>query len=275
MHIQNLQFYSSCAVAAITLCLLTGFAQTAAAESSSAFDISAHFTSDGVMTGLGPVNPVSGRGSPNYSRSSTIGPYQKVVLITEGTGPVPAFSVYGQTLKSHVAGGFGVDTVSAEGDTLTSSLAASLNLYPPPPTSPVPQPSLQIISSKVQSSANYDQTLPMPATVSASATFTNLAISGSLVGNQTLKFSGTPPNNTVLYKSPSVTITLNRKIVAGVISCTPKCTFTPSVVFGTAIDVLLTNANVWGHPVSGEISIGVDEAGSGSSPSGVSSVFGQ
>jgi hypothetical protein len=265
LHYYNLQCLRVAAPCAAIVAIV-GLSATASAASSSAFDVSAQLTSGGVTTVIAPVNPLNGGGiTPNYGKSSTVLSYQKVVQITKGPMPAPAFSVYATSLKSHVSGGFGVDTMSSEGDTLIKGLAVSLNLYPPPPgaTSPVPQPSLQITANTVQSSANYNIMLPMAPAASATVSFGSLTISGSLVGNQTVKLSGTPQTDTVIYQSPTVTITLNRQIVAGLISCTPKCTFTPYSVSGAAIDIVLNNATVSGRTVSGEIVIGGDQAGGG------------
>jgi hypothetical protein len=67
----------------------------------------------------------------------------------------------------------------------------------------------------------------------------------------------------VIYQSPTLTITLNRQIPAGVISCTPNCTFTPAAISEQAIDIVLTKAKLNGQTVSGEIIVGADQAGAG------------
>ncbi len=61
--------------------------------------------------------------------------------------------------------------------------------------------------------------------------------------------------STVLYQSPTVTITLNQKITTALISCSPKCVFTPYSVDATGVDVTLNGARLGKHTVSGDISI--------------------
>ncbi len=253
----------SCTASTAILCFAATITQASAA-SSSAYGISAQFTSGGKKTGLSPLDPASGSTPPNYSKSATLGSVQQIVRITESS-VTPALVVNAASLRSSVAGGFGIDTISANGNATIKSLNLSLMLYPPPPTTtlPEPQPFLEISATKVQSNANYSNQVPITPTVSAGAILSGMTISGSLVDNKILKFSGSPAANTVLFNSPTLTITLNQQMPAGVISCSPNCTFTPVAIKEQAIDIVLNHANLFGRIVSGEIGIGVDQAGAG------------
>jgi len=244
------------------LALSTAFAQAALAAGSAAFDISATFTSGGINTGINPVNRLVGGGSPNYQKGSSFGPYQKTLPIATGPSPIPTLTVSATKLRSNVHGAFGVDTISAEGDAAVGGLDLSLQLYPPPPGGPFPQPFLHITAATLQGSGYYNLVVPSFTTVGSSAEVKKLTISGSLVGNKTLTFSGMPDANKVLFQSPTVTITLNHRFVAGLISCSPKCVFTPASVNSSALEITLTDADLNGHKVSGQIEIGASEAGS-------------
>jgi len=254
------------AASALSLCLVLSIGHAASAASSSAFGIQAKFTTKGLTTGLGPIVSVSGRTPPGYSKTTTITGFQQIVPIVPDTLPVPSLFASFTSIRSHAASaGIGIDSLSAEGDVTVKGLDVSLMLNPPPPTaSPVfPQPYLHLSVKGIQSSANLNVVFPLPAHTTTSATFSGLVISGMLVNNQTIKFTGTVPNNTVLFQSPTVTVTLNNQIVAGLINCTPKCTFSPVSVTGSAIDVELTNAKIDGKIVSGHITIGQSSAGTG------------
>jgi hypothetical protein len=244
------------------LCLSAACVHSASAAGSSAFDISATFTSGGVTTVINPVNRLTSGSSSTYQKSANFGAYNKTLHITTGTAPVPTLTVSATNLRSHIAGGFGVDTISAEGDATVSGVDISLQLDPPPPGGPFPQPFLHITAARLQETANYNLVVPTFTTVGSNADVKGLKVSGSLVGGKTLAFSGAPAANKVLFQSPTVTITLNHKLVAALISCFPKCVVTPVSVSTSALEITLTNANLDGHIVSGQIDIGVGDAGS-------------
>ena len=255
-------------VSAISLCLGLSFAQTAMATSSSAFGLQAKFTTKGLTTGLGPIAAVNGSAPPGYSKSTTITGFQQIVPLVAETGPVPSLFASFTSIKSHAASaGIGIDSLSAEGDVVVKGLDVSLMLNPPPPAdakTPIePQPYLNISVKSIQSNANLNVVFPQPGYTTTSATFSGLEINGMLLDGQTIKFTGAVPNNTVLFQSPTVTITLNSQLVAGLISCTPKCTFSPVSVTGSAINVELNKATIDGKIVSGNITIGQSQAGIG------------
>jgi hypothetical protein len=51
------------------------------------------------------------------------------------------------------------------------------------------------------------------AVAHATANFSELTITGTLVGDKRLTFSGTPPVNHVLFRNSEVAITLNEQII--------------------------------------------------------------
>jgi hypothetical protein len=250
------------ALAASVVCGALAAAPLALASSSTAYGVSARFTANGVSTGLGPLDPVSGNAPPGYSKTIDLSNIRRSVHLTEGS-VVPTLTVSAGQLASQVASsGIEVDNVSAEGEAQVSSLDMSLILYPPPPE-PVPQPFLHLTATKITSTANFSEVFPGPGHTGSTARFDGLVIAGSLVGSQPIKLTGTVPYNTVLYQSDTVTITLNQHLVGGLISCTPKCVFSQTFVVASAIDIALNNADLNGHTVSGDITIAQTQAGAG------------
>jgi hypothetical protein len=240
---------------------LFGWTQEARAAGASAFGISASFSSGGATTVINPVNPLKGGTSTTFDKTANSGAYQKTLLLAAGATPVPALVVSAKNFQSHVKGGFGVDTISAEGDANATGLDISLQLYPPVP-GPVPQPFLHITAAAVHDNGSYNLVVPALAGVDASAFISGLTVTGTLLHGVTLQYSGAPARNHILFQSPTMTITLDQRISAELISCTPKCVITPVSIGATAIEITLTNANINGHKVSGQIDIGGTAAGS-------------
>jgi hypothetical protein len=247
---------------AIALVALSGaLANNALAAGASAYGITASFTSGGVTTVINPANRLTGGTTTTFDHVKNSGTYQKTLLLAAGATPVPALVVTAKNFLSHVKGGFGVDTISAEGDATTTALDISLELYPPVP-GPLPQPFLHITATRVKDTASYNSVVPKLAGVEAHADISGLAISGSLLHGVTLQYSGAPARNHVLFQSASMTITVNQRISSELISCTPKCVVTPVSIGASALEITLTNANIDGHKVSGQIDVSGTNAGS-------------
>jgi hypothetical protein len=245
----------------------TGPVIAASLDSSTADALSAGFTADGFLTTLPPVARVKGSAPPAYNEQVALAVYDKTLNIADRLAPPPALFVHLTGINDHVAGsGIGIDSFSSEGDTEIATTALSVNLNPPPPTaSPVPFPPLQVIATGVQANADYSVVVPQPPVVHGTANFSELTITGTLVGGKTLTFSGTPPMNHILFRNSEVTITLNEQIiVATTVTCVvPQgCTVTPGGIQVKAIHIVLTNANIFGRIVSGDVFLGEAQAGS-------------
>jgi hypothetical protein len=232
-------------------------AENASAASASALGLTADFTTDGVSTAIAPVNELGSGTANTYDKTKSIGSYSKLLVLTADGGSPPTLAVDTLVERSHLKGGFTLDTDS----TVSAMSVASINLKLAPYTRPnsdvVAAPYLQITATKVSETAsdNIIAIVPSRTTLSATATIDTLTVTGPLVGGKTLTFSGSPKENTVLYQSPTVTITLNQKITTALISCSPKCVFTPYSVNAAGVDVTLNNAKLGTHTVSGDISI--------------------
>jgi hypothetical protein len=257
---------SLCSLIAI-LIGAAGAANAAEPTSSSAYGLQARFTAHGLTTGLGPIGALSGSAPPNYAKVSTLGPIQKTIALTTD-GPVPGLVLDVTSVHTHLAANVPAPGVgSAEGDSTLKSLDLNLIRTPLPPGTSVPvqRSFLRISADKIQSTAAL-QSAPSALAPATTATFAGLLITGSLLDGQIVSLSGEVPDNTVIFQNAAITITLNQRLVAGVISCTPKCIFSPVSVTETAIDVTLTNADLDGKIVSGDIALAVSQAGGGFPP---------
>jgi len=228
--------------------------------SSDAVGMAAQFTSGGVTTGLGPVGHLAGSAPPGYDDAATVSAFSGSVAITPSIKPTPTLFVRTASIKVHVAGAIGVDNLSADSDSSVGKARLMLALDPPPPT-PVPQPFLTVKANFVKSAASASDILPDSRSVAGAARIASLTIGGSLIGDPPLVFSGTPRPNTILFSSSAITVTLNQQAVASVDECAPTfCKVVPVGITTKAIDIALTNANLNGQVVSGDIVIGGDEA---------------
>ncbi len=248
---------------AIFCALACSLSAQAAPTASSAVGFRAAFSADGLSAGVGPIGSLSGSAPPGYAKTIVVGPIEKSLPIRVGARPVPTMAITIASIRSHVASaGISIDTASAAADATVRGLDLSLMLNPPPPGVTVfPKPFLHVTAARIDSAATMSQIFPQTAQASSTARFSRLNISGSLIGNQPITLTGDVPNNTVLFQSDTVTITLNQKLVAGLIRCTPTCTFSPVSLTGEAIDIALNNAILDGKAVSGDITVGRSQIG--------------
>ena len=244
----------------------------ASAASSSAFGIKAQFTVADLSTGIGPFDFAQGATLPDYAKTVPLASVNDILNIAPGPLPIPALFVSATNLASDVRGAFGVDTYSSDGDGTLHTVNLSLNLNPLPPTViPFPQPFLAVSAGGVKSHAGFSDQVPRAGVAVGSASFGSLTVSGSLIGNQVLTFSGPAPKNKILYQSPTadpadvpaIVITLNKEIEKVVIACDgggTGCVAMPVGIVTEALNISLHNANLHGHVVSGDIIVGYTSA---------------
>jgi len=223
---------------------------------STATGADARFQSRGVASELGPIATVSGQPSGKYEASTTVADISQNVAIAP-VSPTPTAYVISRNLTSHVAGsGWGVDSRSSEGDTSIEAAQLWMNLDPPPPGGPVPEPPLTVTARSLSSSASFSTVVPNYNFAIGVATIGSLTVTGAFLGGATLKYSGSAPPDTVIYSSPTVTITLNRQIKSGIISCSPGCAFTVTSIDVAAVDIALDKVTMYGTRISGDIVLG-------------------
>jgi hypothetical protein len=260
-------FRAAALCSTVALGMMMAATGAASATSSSAFGVEASFTWKHLKTGIGQVGAISGGAPPAYAKSASIGSFRQVVplLPTAGSAAVPTLYVAGAAIATHVsASGVPTDAGSAAGSAVVKNF--DISLMPPPlgpKKVPIDIPFLDIAASAVSVNTSLTPAPSQSSRPSSTAAISGLKITGSLVNSQTITFSGDVPNNTVLFQSDAVTITVNAMFSAGVISCTPTCVFWPVTVTGKALDIVLTDANLDGNIVSGEIVVAGAQAGSG------------
>jgi hypothetical protein len=232
-------------------------------DASMADALSAQFTAQGFSTTLPALASVQGSAPPSYNKQDSLPGYNKILNIAHKLESPPALYAHLTGIWDHVMGsGIGVDSHGSEGDTKIATAALSLNLNPPPSTTMLVP--LQISATGVQASANYNVVVPRPALVSGTANFGDLTITGSLLGGNTLTYSGTPPANHILFSNDEVSITLNEQVIeATTVTCVvgQGCTIIPGGIYVAAVHVALTNANIFGRIVSGDFFLGEAQAG--------------
>jgi hypothetical protein len=125
---------------------------------------------------------------------------------------------------------------------------------------------LSVSASHVHATAEYAHVYGVDRSfVTGDASFGSLSLGGALIG-KALTFSGDAAPNTVLFSSPTVTVTLDRQTVSDLISNGLTKTLTPAGIVTQAIDISLHGATLFGKSVSGDIIIGQASAGAGSGP---------
>ncbi len=249
--------------------LTTGLAQTASAEGATAFNVTASLTTHdaasgrNIVTGLDPVNRQAAGVGPTYNKGANTGPFSQTLLLTAGGLPVPALTVNAANLRSHVSGISGIAATSSEADATATGLDLRLAQYPRASEGAVKVPYLHITADTLKETGTYTRSFVKKngTTVAASGEVKGLTISGSLIGDKVIKFSGKPTGNQVVFDSPTVTITLNQSISAALISCFPDCVVTPYYIDTSALVISLKKADLDGNKVTGTITIGAGNAG--------------
>jgi len=234
-------------------------AGSAPAAESAAFGVSANFATGGVNTALEPVNALNNGTAAAYNKTRNSGAYTKTLALDTGAAP-PVLTVTAKNLQSHVSHLFGLGASFITADATASGLG--LNLAPLKGASNVVvAPYLQITADSIQDTGTYNHTTQNRTTAKGEGRIENLVVTGTLVGGKTLKFSGVPKPDQVLYQSDTVTITLGQSISAELISCGPKCVVTPYFINASGLQVVLTNAMLGDRKVSGQITVDGAHAG--------------
>jgi hypothetical protein len=250
-------------ISPLALSALCAFATPAFAGSgaNTALGIDTHFETKGLATHLGPVGFVSHNNNGAYDKSVHVNSVSENAAIVPQSPP-PTIFLNGSNITSDVKNsGITVDSETSEATATVGRAALMLNLNPPPPTAVVPQPYLQISGKNFTSSANFNTFVPPRVTAFGSSSVENLRIFGSVLGSAVVTYSGSAAPNTVVYDSPTVTITLNKQVESGIISCIPDpCTFKVTGITVAAVDISLNKAMIDGHKVTGDIVIAQAQA---------------
>ena len=240
--------------------LLIAGSSSAQAAGSAVSGIIADFTVGGINTSVGPVNRLSSTGlGSSYDKTVKSGPYHRQLALSTEGDMQPVLTVGAANIVSQVRGAFGLDTISNQG--AAALYGFRLDLMPKRAPGLAVIPFLQISAHGLHESGSFTRVVPSRNTISSSSDIKDLEISGSLVGNKTLRFDGPAKQNHILYQSPTVTITLNQITSTDLISCGPKCVVTPFSVRTSVINISLDKAQIGSRKITGQIVIGGADAG--------------
>ena len=154
--------------------------------------------------------------------------------------------------------GIGVDEIGASGAADLGS-ASFVLADSPGPMLPLSILGLSVEATGIHSGSDSSFTFgPNEGFLSGDASFHSLTVTGELVGDKTLTFSGDAKKDTVLYSSPTVTITLDEQTkllppaaTSGIIGPT---------ITTDAIDIRLNHATFAGQTIPGDFDIGQSSA---------------
>ena len=156
------------------------------------------------------------------------------------------------------SGGIGVDEIGASGKADLGS-ASFVLADRPGPMLPLSILGLSVEATGIHSDSNSSFVFgPNEGSLGGDASFHSLTVKGALVNGDTLTFSGDAAPDTVLYKSSTVTITLDEQTLllppaatSGIIG--------PSITTD-AIDIQFNHAKFAGQTISGDFAIGQSSA---------------
>ena len=104
---------------------------------------------------------------------------------------------------------------------------------------------------------------PNQGFLAGDASFGSLTIGGSLIGGETLTFSGDVAANTVLFRSSTVTITLDKQTLSDFLPPVTTAAVppvSPNRITTDALDIQLNKASVGGQTITGDIRLGESSA---------------
>jgi hypothetical protein len=230
---------------------------TAKLVSSSADSFSGSLSADGFTTTVAPFAPVSGSAPPAYDQTKTVAFFDHLYeLIPSEVNDLSLGVQIAHMFNAASSAGLGVDQIGANGTADFSS--AHFLLTDTVGTGPTVL-GLSVDATQVKNDSNSSFVFgPNRGFLDGDASFHSLTITGALVGGKTLTFSGDAKPDSVLYSSPTVTITLDEQrlllppaATGGVIG--------PSITTD-AIDIQFNGAKFLGNTISGHLDIGQSSA---------------
>jgi hypothetical protein len=229
--------------------------------SSSADSFSGTLDANGSTTTISPYALVSGEAPPAYDDTSSIGLFHHTYNLTPGDPnnlllDMRASDIVNnaESLPHVIAGQIGAQGTADIGSanlTLTDS---------PNPMLPLSVLELSINATGIQSQSDSSVGPDGGSFLGGDASFHSLTVTGLMVGGETLTFSGDAAANTVLYKSSTVTITLDQQTLLLPPAATGG-TIGPSITTD-AIDIQFNHANIGDNQtMTGNFVIGQSSAG--------------
>jgi hypothetical protein len=226
--------------------------------SSSADSFSGSLNADGFATTVEPFAEVSGAAPPAYDHTRRVASIDHMYELTPSASNDLSLEMQARHMFNKASSaGIGVDDIGASGDADfgTAHMLLTDTLGPTGLTAL----GLSVEATGIHSDSNSSFVFgPERGFLAGDASFRSLTITGALVGGNTLTFSGDAKPDTVLYSSPTVTITLDEQrlllppaAASGVIGPT---------IFTDAIDIQFNGAKFFGNTISGHFDIGQSSA---------------
>ncbi len=154
--------------------------------------------------------------------------------------------------------GIGVDEIGASGAADLGS-ASFVLADSPGPMLPPSILGLSVSATGIHSGSDSSFVFgPNEGFISGDASFHLVTVRGALVGGDTLTFSGNAAPDTVLYSSPTVTITLDEQ--TKLLPPTASSGIIGPTITTDAIDIRLNHATFAGQTITGDFAIGQSSA---------------
>ncbi len=231
----------------------------AALVSSSANSFGGSLDADGFTTTIDPFAPVSGSAPPAYDDTSRIALFDHTYDLTPAEDNTLSLDMQASHMVNNAeSGGIGVDSIGASGSADLGS-ASFVLADTPGPMQPLSVLGLSVKATGIHSGADSSFVFgPNEGSLGGDASFHSLTVTGALVNGDILTFSGNAAKDTVLYKSSTVTITLDDQHLLLPPSATGGI-IGPTITTD-AIDIQLNNAKFAGQTITGNFDIGQSSA---------------
>jgi hypothetical protein len=207
------------------------------------------------QTSLGPVGLASGAAPPAFHQTKKIGAFDHSYNLN-GTDPDhETLQIDATKLNSTASSsGLGIDSVSTQA---TSDFSSANILLTDSTPFALAVLGLAVSANFIHSESSASYVFgPNRGFLSGDASFGSLLIGGALIG-KTLIFAGDAKANTILFKSLSVTITLDKQVRSEFL---PPSAAAPNRITTDALDIHLTNAHLFGKTITGDITLGETSA---------------
>ena len=221
--------------------------------SSSADSFSGSLDAEGFTTTIAPFARISGVAPPAYDETKRVASFNHLYDLTPGESNDLSLEMRASQMVNNAnSAGIVVDEIGTTGE----ADLGSANFLLTEAFGPSTLTGLSVEATEVHSESNSSFVVGARGILSGDASFRSLTVAGALVGGEALTFSGNAAPDTVLYSSPTVTITLDEQTLllppaAGVIGPT---------ITTDAIDIRFNDAKFAGHTISGDFAIGQSSA---------------
>jgi len=222
---------------------------------SSADSLSGDLEVGSSQTSFGPIGLAAGAAPPAFDSTQTVDAFNQTYNLDHADPNLLTLQVQATKLVNNASSaGLGTDNISAQA---TANIQSPGFLLTDNPLSTLSFLGLSASATFINSNSDASYVYgPNRGSLSGDASFGSLTISGALVGGETLSFSGDAAANTILYKSPTVTITLDKQTLSDLLPTSGPAPVSPSRITTDALDIQLKNAPLSGNMISGDIVLG-------------------